>query len=74
MAIQVVRCAISGVAVTRVTDLEGRTTRLICPDYDESSKTCRIRRATLGGGPLAQLLDRLSEGTLDRRGTHCDLA
>jgi hypothetical protein len=74
MAIHVVRCTVSGATVTRVTDLEGRVTQLICSDYDEPTKTCRIRRATLGGGPLSQFLDRAAADTLDRRGTRCDLS
>jgi hypothetical protein len=73
MAIHAVRCTVSGTIVTRVTDLEDRVTQLICPHYDESTKTCRIRRATLSGGPLAQLLERVAEDTLANPGTRCHI-
>ncbi len=73
MTIHVVRCTVSGTTVTRVTVLEGYVTQLVCPEYDEPTKTCRVRRATLSGGPLSQLLERVAEKTLDRRGTRCEL-
>jgi hypothetical protein len=73
MAINLVHCAVSGTTVTRVVDLEGHVTQLICPECDASTKTCRIKGASLGGGPLAQLLDRVAADTLGSRGIRCDL-
>ena len=73
MAINVIRCTVSGASVSRVTDLEGRVTQLFCPEYEPRAGTCRIRRTALDGGPLAQLFERVSEDTLGRRGICCDL-
>jgi hypothetical protein len=73
MAIKVVRCPVAQATVTRVTDLEDETVRVICPEYEEPTGICRLKARALEGGPLAQLLDRLSEATLDRRSTQCDL-
>jgi hypothetical protein len=73
MAIAQVRCQVAQAAVTRVTDLEGATTRIICPEYEEPTGICRLKRDALEGGPLSQLLERASEDTLGARGTRCDL-
>jgi hypothetical protein len=68
-----IHCHVLGANVTCVTDLEGRITRLMCPEYDEPTGSCRIRRRALDGGPLTQLLERIADDTLDRRGARCDL-
>lgn len=73
MAITSVRCPVAQATVTRVADLEGETARVICPEYEESTGTCRLKKSALEGGPLSQLFERLTEGTLDRRTTRCDL-
>ena len=72
MAITSVTCPVAHTTVTRVTTFEGETTRVICPDYEEPSAICRLKMSAREGGPLAQLFDRLSEGTLDRRSMRCD--
>ena len=73
MPLTSIRCPVLGAHVTRVTDLEDSVTRIICAEYEESSGTCRLKKATLKGGPLAQLLDRVSEDTLNTRSTLCVL-
>ena len=73
MPLTSIRCPVLGAHVTRVTDLEDSVTRIICAEYGESSGTCRLKKAALEGGPLAQLLERLSEDTLDTRSTLCVL-
>ena len=73
MAMTSIRCPVLGAHVTRVTDLEGTVTRIICAEYEESSGTCRLKKTALEGGPLGQLLERMSEGTLDTRSTLCVL-
>jgi hypothetical protein len=65
------RCPVLGAHITRLTDFEGDVTRIICAEYQESTGTCRLKRTALDGGPLAQLLERLSEGALNTRGTVC---
>lgn len=72
MAIQFVHCRISRADVSIVTDLEGKVIRVICPDYGASG-SCRRKESTLGGGPLSQLLERVTEGTLGSRTTRCDV-
>lgn len=73
MAITSVRCPVLDAHVTRVTDLEGNVTRIICPEYEPLSGACRLKKTSLEGGPLAQLLERMSEDGLDTRGTLCVL-
>ena len=74
MPITLTRCHVLGVVVSRVTDLEGRVTRVFCPRYDDASGACLVKREALAGGPLSQLLDRVAEETLAERGTRCVLA
>jgi len=74
MALESIRCPVLGAHITRVTDLEGTVTRIICAEYEDATGICRLRKAGLDGGPLSQLLARLAEGTLAHRGTQCDLA
>jgi hypothetical protein len=73
MAMTSIRCAVLGAHVTCVTDLEGSVTRIICAEYDEPTGSCRLKKTALEGGPLAQLLERMSEDTLNTRSTLCVL-
>ena len=72
MAIQSVHCAVLGSHVTRVTDLEGQTTKIMCPEL-EPSGVCRLKRESQQGGPLSRLLERVSEGTLQSKDLKCIL-
>ena len=73
MAMNSIHCPVLGAYVTKVTDLEGNTTRIVCAEYDESDGNCRIRRTAREEGPLGQLLERMSEGAPASRGTMCIL-
>jgi hypothetical protein len=73
MAMTSIRCPVLGAHVTCVTDLEGTMTRIICAEYDESTGSCRLKKIALEGGPLAQLLERISEDALNTRSTLCVL-
>jgi hypothetical protein len=73
MATASIRCPVLGPHVTRVTDLEGNVTRIICPEYVPSTGTCGLKTSALEGGPLSQLVTRLSEGTLASRSSLCEL-
>jgi hypothetical protein len=68
-----VRCHVLGANVTRVTDLEGASVRVICPEYEEANARCRLMKRVQTGGPLSQLVERLAEDTLDTRSTRCRL-
>ena len=70
MAMNSIRCPVLGAHITQVTDLGGMVTRIICHEY-EPDGTCRLKKSVRQGGPLAQLLDRVSEDTLDTRSTLC---
>jgi hypothetical protein len=74
MPIESVRCAVSGAQVTRVTDFEGAVTQLICPEYEQPTGTCRLKKSASSGGPLARLLERAAEHSLDTRSFGCVLA
>jgi hypothetical protein len=73
MAMNAVRCPVLGAHVTLVTDLEGTVTRVICTEYDASDGTCQLKKSTREGGPLSQLLERVSEDTLGTHSTLCAL-
>ena len=72
MAIESVACPILGAHVTRVTDLEGKVTQIICAEY-EPTGTCRLKKSALNQGPLAQFVERAAEGTLSSRDLRCVL-
>ena len=74
MAMTSIRCPVLGAHVTLVTDLEGKVTRIICAEYEEATGACSLNKAALEGGPLAQLLERVSEDTLKTRSTLCVLS
>jgi hypothetical protein len=72
MATTSIRCPVLGADVPCVTDLEGSVLKVICDEY-EGDGTCRLKTSALRGGPLTQLLERVSEHTLDTHGTACSL-
>jgi hypothetical protein len=74
MPIVPVHCPVSHADVVRLTDLEGGTVRIVCPEYDPPSSACRIKQQANTGGPLARLIERTSEGTLAEHGVRCELA
>ena len=74
MPIATVHCPVSRLDVVRVTDFEGMTTRIVCPEYDEGANACRLKTGAAQGGPLARLLVRTEEGTLSAHGVRCDFA
>jgi hypothetical protein len=73
MALNSIRCPVLGARVTRVTDLEGTVTRVICPEYDVSNSACRLTLSRREGGPLSQLVERVSENTPETKSTRCVL-
>jgi hypothetical protein len=74
MAIESEWCPVSHTTVTRVTTLEGEVTSVICPEFDPSSKACQLKKTAGLGGPLSQLLERVSEESLSRPDPRCHLA
>jgi hypothetical protein len=74
MATTSVHCPVLRAHVTRVTDFEGNPVTIMCAEYEKPTGICRLKRTSLDGGPLSQLLERVEEGTLDRRASRCDLA
>jgi len=73
MAAMSVHCPVLGAHVTRVTDLEGNVTSIICAEYEGSSGVCRLKERAFEGGPLTQLLERVAEDALDTRSPLCVL-
>jgi len=73
MAMTTVRCYVLGAMVTRITDLEGEVSRIICPEYQDATGGCRLLSDADTGGPLSRLLERIAEGALTRRGSRCHL-
>jgi hypothetical protein len=74
MPITTVHCPVIGSNVTRVTDLEDRPTKIICSEYQEPTGICRLKQRAKEGGMLSQLLERVSEGTLDTKDVRCVLS
>jgi hypothetical protein len=73
MAIQSVRCPALGAPVARITDLEGGVIRVVCGEYNDRDGTCRLKASARASGPLGQLLERVSEHSLDTRSIRCVL-
>jgi hypothetical protein len=75
MGISSVKCPVLGANVTRVSDLEGEMTQIICAEYDEPTGICRLKKSTAQGGMLSQLLERVSESEemLTTKNMRCDL-
>ena len=73
MSLSSVHCSVLHANVTCVTDLEGDVTRVICPEYEEPTGICRLKAHVAEGGPLSQLLERVSEESLETRSTQCIL-
>ena len=68
-----VRCPVAQRDIICDADLEGTITNVFCPELEERTGTCRLKRNALEGGPLTQLLERASEHTLDSRRLTCGL-
>ena len=45
---------ILGANITRVSDLEGEMTKIICAEYDEPTGICRLKKSAAQGGMLSQ--------------------
>jgi hypothetical protein len=73
MAMTNVRCPVLGAMVTRITDLEGEVSRIICPEYGEATGSCRLLSEADTAGPLSRLLERVAQDGLSRRGSRCHL-
>ena len=73
MGLETVWCPVIAAHVCRMTNFEGDVTSVICSEYDEATGLCRRRTAVAAGGPLAQLLERVSEETLGDVGARCVL-
>jgi hypothetical protein len=73
MAISSTWCPVLGAHVTRVTDLDGLLTRIICAEYDDTHGSCRLRQAAQSGGPLSRLLERVAEKTFEQHDMLCVL-
>jgi hypothetical protein len=74
MSLETIWCPVTGRRVSRLANLEGEVTGVICPEYDAATGLCRRRTDVLRGGPLAQLLERASEETLADATTRCVIA
>jgi hypothetical protein len=73
MPIESVYCHVLGGQVTRITDLEGESVRIICTQYEEPTGDCRLKKAGRQGGPLSQLLERVADESLDTKSVGCHL-
>jgi hypothetical protein len=67
-------CSVLQATVSRMTTLEGEVSTVICPEFEPVTKTCRLKKAAGLGGPLSQLLERVSEETLANPAPRCHLA
>jgi len=74
VAIETAWCCILQASVARLTTLEGEVVKVLCPEFEWATKTCRQKEASRRGGPLSQLLEQVSDQSLSDRGTHCNLA
>jgi hypothetical protein len=73
MAITTIRCPVAQRSVVCDVDLEGTITKVFCPELEEHTAICRLKRNELEGGPLSQLIQRASDHTLESCRLTCDL-
>jgi len=73
MPIESIHCHVLGAHVTRITRIEGEPSQIICAEYDKPTGDCRLKKASREGGPLSQLLERVSEHELDTKSVRCHL-
>jgi hypothetical protein len=73
MAITSVHCRVLGGRVARVTDLEDRALKVICPEFEPATSSCRLKKQSHKGGPLSELLERMSEDMPRAGSDRCDL-
>ena len=74
MAITSAWCSVLQTNVSRLTTLEGEVSTVICPEFEPVTRTCRLKKAAGLGGPLSQLLERVSEEALSSPAPRCNLA
>ena len=74
MAITSAWCSVLQTSVARLTTLEGEVSTVICPEFEPVTRTCRLKKAAVLGGPLSQLLERVSEEALSSPAPRCNLA
>jgi hypothetical protein len=74
MAIKTIRCHVLQSNISMVTDFEDNVMQVICPEYDNATGTCRLKKRASSGGPLSTFVARASEDTLDSRAVRCDFA
>ena len=67
-------CSVQQATVSRMMTFEGDVSTVICPEFDRATKACRLKKAASLGGPLSQLIARVSEGTLAESAPRCHLA
>lgn len=73
MALVTTWCRVMHSEVTIVTNLEDEVANVFCHEFDPTTKECRLKSTAGGGGPLSQLLEHVSDGTLGRRSVRCHL-
>jgi hypothetical protein len=74
MAIESLWCPLAHANVIRVTTFEGEVRAVNCSEYRRDDGSCGLKVVARLGGPLSQLLAQVSEHTLARQTTRCDLA
>ena len=67
-------CPVTHTHVTCIVDLEGTVVRVVCYDYEEATRTCRVKRRASRDAPLGQLLARSSEEPLADSSVSCPVA
>jgi hypothetical protein len=74
MAITSAWCSVLQASIPRLTTLEGEVSTVVCPEFEPVTRTCRLKKAVGRGGPLSQLLERVSEQALRSPAPRCNLA
>jgi hypothetical protein len=74
MGTKTIWCPVLQIHVTCITDLEDRVVRVICYEYEEATGTCRMKREVTKGGPLSQLVSRVSCSSVTPRTLGCAIA
>lgn len=56
-AVKLLWCPVLKTHVTYVTDLDDKVSRVICYEYEETTRTCRVKRQARSDGAPAQLCE-----------------
>lgn len=74
MALLPVWCPVLQTYVTRVTDSAGCVAAVFCPEFDRSSRTCRMKREALRYGAFSPLVAAMPDNPVADLFARCTMS